>query len=342
MASIFNSVARIHPSFLEPELIITQSQASGFRFVLAGSALRVKIGPVDKAIYMNAIDVRTQTATNQATHNMLPGATILGKFIQTATYNWRTRNEYSEFDVAEAGEWNVSLPEAYRLAARQATFQGLRNAALYGVNAANYEGLLNTPGATTVNLPPDSWGHTTLQTYDNGELAVWVLGLIVSLLTRMYNLGTPQRIVILAPQRVIGQMEFQNIIQLTSYQRPGAGTGTTAQTITKIAEEFDVEVEWAFDDTLIDQGATISGAPSDAVLVVCPELNVNKQPGINTNEFARLAPNQVANTLQYADVVAPVEVTTPIPEGVDVTSTMRASSGWCIRPQAITIASLPY
>ena len=91
--------------------------------------------------------------------------------------------------------------------------------------------------------------------------------------------------------------------------------------------------DWYFDDTLIGQGPL--GA--DVVLLVVPELNVATMPGINTNEFATLAPNLQANALQYADVPAPVEVTTPIPEGVDVTSTMRASSGWCPRAQAITL-----
>ena len=106
----------------------------------------------------------------------------------------------------------------------------------------------------------------------------------------------------------------------------------------KVAEEFGYEIDWAYDDTLIGQGS--GGA--DAVLLVVPELNVPSMPGINTNDFATLSPNLQANALQYADVAAPVEVTTPIPEGLDVTSTMRVSSGWCPRGQAITIASIPY
>ena len=338
MGSIFNARQLVHPSHYEPGLIITQSQASGYMDTLAGGGLRTQISSIDKVVYANRLDVRTQIAANQATANVLPGATLTGDFIQTATYMYRQRNEYSEWDVAEAGEYTVSLPMAYRYAQRQGAFQFIRNAGLYGVNAANSEGLLNTPGATTVNLPPDSFGNATLPTYDAGQLAIWFQGVILALLSRMFLLGTPVRIVILGPQRVLGQMQLQNVVQLTSYQRPGAGAATTAQEITTINKEFGYSVEWAFDDTLRDQGGS---STTDAVLVVAPELNIPEVPGINTNEFAKVSPNISGNTLQYSDVIAPVEVTTPIPEGLDVTSSIRTSAGWCIRPQAITICQIP-
>lgn len=343
MPASFQARTLVSPHFMEPEFIIVQAQPSGYMDVLAGGGLRVKLGPIDKVIYVNRMDIRTQVAMNQASANQLPSATITADFLQTATYNFRTRQEYNEFDVAEAGEWNVSLPAAYRLAIRQGTFQGLRNAGLFGITPSNGEGLLNTPGATTANLPPDSYGDAILPTYDAGQLAIWFLGQITQALSRMYLLGTPTRIVLLGPQRIIGQMQLQNIIQTTSYQRPGAGSATTAQTITTIGKEFDYEIEWAYDDTLIGQGAGSTTQHNvDAVLLVIPEINVATMPGINTNEFATLQPNIAANTLQYADVVAPVEVTTPIPEGVDVTSTMRASSGWGLRSQGVTILSIPF
>lgn len=328
---------------MEPEFIITQAQPSGYMEVLAGGGLRIQLGPIDKVIYVNRMDIRTQVAANQASANQLPSATITADYLSTATYNIRTRQEYNEFDLAEAGAWNVNLAEAYRLAIRQGTFQYLRNAGLYGISPANGEGLLNTPGATSVNLPPDSYGDAILPTYDAGQLAIWFLGQLVAAFSRMYLLGTPTRAVFLGPQRVIGQMEGQNIIQTTSYQRPGAGTATTAQTITKIMEEFGYTVEWAYDDTLIGQGAgSTSQHNVDAVMLVVPEINVGTMPGINTNDFATLQPNIAGNTFQYADVVAPVEVMTPIPEGVDVTSTMRASSGWGLRAQGVTLLNIPY
>lgn len=313
-------------------------QASGFEEILAGAKLRVMLGPVDKAIYQNRIDLRTQTVGSQASANLLPSSTIKAEFIQTATYRVRTRSEYSEIDIAEAGTWNVALPEAFRLAMRQGIFTQIRGAALYGYNAGNSEGLVNAPGATSVNLPPDSYGNTTLTTYDNGQLAIWFLGLVQGALQRMYRLGGPARICILGPQRIIGTMQLQNIVQVTSYQRPGAGSATSAQVVKVVSKEFDIDIEWAYDDTLLNQG----GANIDYVLIGVPEAAVPRMPGINTNEFNMLKPNQTGMILQYADVAAPVETTTPIPEGLDVVSQMRISSGWVPRGQALTIASIPY
>lgn len=338
MALIAPARVLVHPSFVEPDLIVTIAQPSGFMEGLGGGALRVKLSDVDKFVYQNRVDLRTAVTAQQAAHNALPSATIALDYVQTATYLVRTRQEYNELDVADAGEWNVALPRAYQLAARQGIFQFIRTANLYGVNAANSEGLLNTPNSTSVTLPPDSYGNTTLQTYDNGQFAVFLLGQIQAALQRMFALGAPARVVFIGPQRLIGTLQLQNIVQTTSYQRPGAGTATTAQVVETIAKEFGIEIDWAYDDTLIGQG---SGA-SDALLLLVPEAVVPKIAGINTNEFATLTPTTRAMTMQYANVAAPVEITTPIPEGLDVVSMMRISSGWAPRGQAVTVLNIPY
>ena len=56
------------------------------------------------------------------------------------------------------------------------------------------------------------------------------------------------------------------------------------------------------------------------MLLVVPELNVPTMPKLNTNDFGGLGPNLSANTLQYANMIAPQETTTPIPMGVDLVS----------------------
>lgn len=322
---------------------MTLAQASGFMDAFYGGGPRVKLGPVDKAVYAQLLDIRSQIAVQQASQNRLPNATLVASFVQTATYLMQTRAEYNDLDMAEAGEWNISIPQAQRLAMRQGHFQAMRLAALYGINASNSEGLLNTPGATVVNLPPDPFGNTTFTNYDAGALAIWFLTQIVLMASGMYALGTPLKFTILAPQRIIGLMQLRNIIQLTTFQRTGAGTATTAQTISEIAREFGYSVEWALDDTLENQGSSVAGGDAgDVALLVCPEIEVPSMGKINTNAFGGVTPNMAANTLQYCDVPAPVEVTTPIPQGLDIVSTMRISSGWGLRPQGVYILTLPY
>ena len=65
------------------------------------------------------------------------------------------------------------------------------------MNPAGGEGLLNTAGATTETLPPDSNSNTTVLTYDHGQMAVYLLGHVQAALTRTMQLGRQQRVVIL-------------------------------------------------------------------------------------------------------------------------------------------------
>jgi hypothetical protein len=334
----------VHPNRVEPELIVTIAQPSGFMEGLGGGELRQLLDDNDKQVYINHVDVRTAVVGQQAAANMLPSATITLDYVQTLTYLLRTRQNYNELDVADAGTYNVSLPSAYQLASRQGIYQAIRALNLYGMNASNSEGLINAPNSTAVTLPPDPFGNTTLQTYDNGALAVFLLGQIQGILQRMFFLGgSGLRVVFEGPQRVIAQMQMQNIVQVTSYQRPGAGTATTAQVVQKVADEFDIEVEWAYDDTLIGKGAgsTVDN-PVDALLLLVPEAIVPKIPGINTNEFAKLSPTMNAMTMQYTNVAAPIEITTPIAEGLDVVSMQRVTSGWAPRGQAVSVLSIPF
>ena len=328
----------VHPNRIEPNLIITIAQPSGFMQGLGGRKLRQLLSDNDKVVYQNHLDVRTAVAVQQAAANVLPSATLTLDYIQTLTYLIRTRQDYNELDVADAGEYNVALPAAYRLAARQGINQFIRAANLYGVNAANYEGIINTPGAVAVTLPPDSFGDTTLTTYDAGQLAVWLNGNIQDALQAMFRLGMPNRVVMIGPQRVIGTMQWKDIVQVTSFQRPGAGTATTAQVTSMIGAENDTTIDWAYDDTLIGKGA----GGNDALLLLVPEAIVPSIPGVNTNEFAKLSPTTYAMILQYTNVAAPVEITTPIPEGLDVVSMQRITSGWAPRAEAVTVLSIPY
>lgn len=202
------------------------------------------------------------------------------------------------------------------------------------------EGVLNTNGATTVSLPADSRGNTTVLTYDHGEMAVFLLAQIQAIRTRTMQMGRASRMVILGPQRTLGTMEMQQIVQLTSYQRPGGGTSTVKGTVNGVGDDADCEIEWGYDDTLIGAGAN----GTDAIVIAMPEVErpeVNAK--INTNEFARLSPSLEATSLMLCDMAAPREIPTPIAGGaIDVLSELRSTSGWVLRPEALTIISMKY
>ena len=339
MANVSASYVQVNPSYIMPEILLQYQQASGAFETLGGGDPLVRLGEGDLYAYIKAMDVRTKTQSGQSAVNSIPSVSVTARMISTPTYLIRTRAEYDHHDQAAMNNWGASLVEAQRLGMRQGTFQQLRNALLYGFNPVNGEGLLNTNGATAVNLPADSNGNSTVVTYDNGQMATFLLTQISAIKTRMMQLGMPARIVILGPQRVLGAFEYQNIVQLVQFQRPGAGSQSTAGAVKDVAQWNGDDVEWVYDDTLIGKGA----GGNDAVVIVVPEIKTPEANRINTNEFAKLTPGLHACTLQLVDMAAPREIPTPLPGGaIDVLSEMRATSGWAPRPESVTIVSMQY
>ena len=341
MGNYFPAQAKVTPSFSEPDLIITYAQPSGAFAALQGGKPRVKIGSEDLYVYINALDLRTDTQASQSSFNQLPSATLVSSYYSTPTYLVRTRSIYDHHDTAAAAQYNISLPNAQDLASRQGIFQQMRTALLYGFNPGNGEGLLNTVGATQVSLPPDSNGNDAVTTYDNGEMSLFLLNQIVLLKSGMFQSGAniSNRIVIVSPQRVGLQLGYANIVQVVQYQRPGAGTATTAEVVNATARENGDTVEWYYDDTLIGKGA----GGSDAVIMTIPEIDQPDIAGINTNVFASVNPNMKAVNVQYADMAAPMKIPTPTPDGaITEVQELRISSGWGIRPQGLFILNMPY
>jgi hypothetical protein len=341
MPNISPAFAIINPSYVEPGLILPYVQASGAFNTLADDEPLVRLGDGDLYVYMKRIDVRTRMASGQAAYNMLPSVGVTMSMISTPSYLLRVRAEYDHHDTAAMNKWNVSIVEAQRLGMRQGHFQLARNALLYGFNPTNGEGITNATGATAVSLPADSNGNTTVVTYDNGQLGVWLLSQISALKTRCNQLGIGRKFVILGPQRVLAAMEYQNIVQLVQFQRAGAGTTTTAGMVKEVASINEDDIFWCYDDTLIGQGS--GGASTDLVLLVMPEVKKPQGSKINTNEIAKLAPGIDACTLMYCDMAAPREIPTPLAGGaIDVLSEWRITSGWGVRPEAITKMTMQY
>jgi hypothetical protein len=339
MGNIAPSFVMTNPNYTEPGILLPYVQASGaFEAFCEGQPL-VRLAEGDLYAYIKRIDLRNRTNAGQSAYNSLPSVSTALSMISTPTYLARVRAEYDHHDTAAMNRWGVSIVEAQRLGMRQGHFQLMRTAALQGFNPANGEGLLNTGGATAVSLPADSNGNTTVVTYDNGQMGIFLLTQISAMKTRTFQLGLGQKFTILGPQRVLGAFEYQNIVQLVQYQRAGAGTATTAGLIKDVLAMNEDEIAWVYDDTLIGKGA----GGTDAVIITMPEVKKPAGTKINTNEFARLAPGIEACTLMYADMAAPREIPTPLPGGaIDVLSELRYTSGWGVRPEAVTIMSMQY
>lgn len=341
MANLFPALIRANPHFVIPETIVQFQQASSFGQAFSGRAPMSRLGAGDLYVYARGLRLRTQGAAGQVAYNQLPNVTLQAEQYSTPTYLYRSRAEYDHHDIQQAGVWDIALPQGQRMGMRQAIFQQIRGAALYGMGNAN-EGLANTPGATAVNLPADSNGNTTVVTYDNGQMASFVLGVIGALQTRLMLIGAPARISVLAPQRIMSQWTYSGIVQLTQFQRAGAGVASVTELIQDVAKRFGCEVDFGCDDTLI--GAGSGGGNNDLVIVNAPEIHKSESDSlINTNEFANLQPGLMSAAIQLCDQPAPREIPTPLPGGAtDVVSEMRATPGWGIRPEAITLVTMQY
>jgi hypothetical protein len=339
MANLAPAFVTVNPSYTLPEMILPYSQASGAFDILGGGEIMTRLSDGDLYVYAKRLDVRTKVAAGQSAYNQLPSVSTALSQISTPSYLVRVRAEYDHHDTAAYGRWGVSIVEAQRLGMRQGHFQYARDALLYGLNPANGEGIMNAAGAYAISLPADSNGNDTIATYDNGQMAFFLLSQISAIKTRTNQLGIGRRFAILGPQRVLGAFEYQNIVSLIQFQRNGAGSASTAGVVKEVMEWNEDEVLWLYDDTLIGKGA----GGTDAILVVMPEVAKPEGDRVNTNEFAKLSPGLEACTLQLSDMAAPREIYTPLPGGaVDVVSEWRITPGWAVRPEAVTIISATY
>ncbi len=170
-------------------------------------------------------------------------------------------------------------------------------------------------------------------------MAFFLANQILQIKQRTNQLGMGRKFTILGPQRTLGEFEY-NVVQLVQFQRTGAGTASTAETMKDILKSNGDEILWVYDDTLINKGL---GGNTDAVIIVMPEVEKPQGEAIDTNEFAKLAPGLSACTIMLNDMMAPKEIPTPLPGGaIDVLSEMRSTSGWTVRPEALTIVSMQY
>ena len=343
MGLIAPAVRLVEPSFREPELITQVNQASGAFYLLGDMKPRVRLGEGDLAVYARTLQLRTRMASGQAAYNMLPSCDIVAGYVGTATYLNRVRAEFDHHDTAAAANYNIALPEAYRLGMRQAHAQQLRNMLLSGNNPPAGEGLLNAAGATAVTLPADSFGNTTASTYDNGQMSQFLLGQWGALKARTMQLGVGHTCVIVGPQRILEIWEYAGIVQLVQFQRIGAGTATTAGVYKLVAAENGDTVIWGYDDTLIGAGA--GGGTNDAVIMCMPQV-AQPQPMAgqpNTNEFGAMPNGFYMNTVMYNDMDAPREIVAPLPAGkIDITTELRSTSGVAWRPEGVTIMTIPF
>ena len=339
MAAIAPAVKKITPSFEEPGLALAYQLPSSAPMLLADSEIRIRLSPEDLFVYLNSLTVRSNVQGGQNPSRLLPGVDLISQLHGFQTYFFNARETIDRHAVAAANFRGYSLPQAIDLGMDQGFFRMACNMILFGVNPGLGEGLLNVQGAYYQNLVADSFGNTTIRTYDNGQLAIQFLTLISQVLQATNQTTLPTRVAILMPQTWHNQLFMNDVVQLTQYQRPGAGTDTTGEMIKRLGEGNNVTVEFGIDDAL--KGAGSSG--SDACVITIPELKKPTTEYLNTNKFADLQPSINAVNLMYGDMAKPIKIESPGPSGSFVVDReWRLSPGIGFRPEGTVILNAVY
>jgi hypothetical protein len=329
-------------SYQEPGFIVEQAQTSGYP-KLFDKGLDSKLSPYDLAVYFKSISRRSSAQASQNEYGMLPSASIVAAQYSIPAYKLWTRSIVGVDEAAVASQtWGYGLMEGRRTLGHEAIYQAARTAAIFGVNPANGEGILNSPNIITGNLPPDSLGNDTFVTYDSNDLFQLLLNTVTNLIIGTFQGGLRPTIVILGPQRIINAMVTAKIVKLTSFQRQGSGSasaGVSAKLQGDQADFAGYNLDYQVDDTLMNSGP--SG--SDIVIFTIPSMDV---PGakFNTNEFgANSQPQMKSINKMYIDAPLPREIQVPISGGAtELTQISNISSGVCLRGQATNVLYVPY
>lgn len=330
----------MRPSYEDPGFILEQFQTSSFIMLLSGETAKVRLKPGDQYVYKDSLKLKTRSQAGQSAGNLLPSADLIAAQNSCPAYLHRARFTYDGQDQDAAANWNISLAQANILLGRLAIFQQIRNGTLYGTNLDNNEGLINTPGANTSNLPQDSYGHTGAKNYDAGQMAQYLLNEVLDMLTATYQLGMPGvKVKILSPQRLFGAFATTDIVQLTNYQRDGSGVATAAVMVKEVLSKSGISYDWGYDDTLIGKGDN----GTDLVIMTLEEIKVNSNAQLNTNITGNMVPQDLSVNNVYMDMAAPMIIPTPAPDGaITQVQQLRVTPGWCFRPKALTLISMPY
>lgn len=336
----FPALKIVQPSTILPEMVLQQSQRSGFAKVFGGG-IQARIKEGDKVVYMRGLSMANNgVVATQGSTMQLPSVTFTPKLAQTRVVLLQSGANYDHHDLAGATNHGFALPAALDLAHEQGMAHQVRNMALHGLRSD--EGLLNQ--ITHISVAADqTTGATTWSGYNAGELAVDVLaGTINDLAIATYTLGVPNKAVILAPQRVISLLMSRKVVQLFSFQMPGGGTATSGEMASRLCANVNLTVEMYPDETLKNAG---SGS-KDIVIISIPELTPYQTVDIDaldTNAFGELQPNTKSNNLLLQDRAKPTRIVSPLPRGAtDVLYELSSTCGWALRPETSVALEMTY
>lgn len=341
-----SSLIMLDRSMVVPGVMVQRAQKRGTLNLIAGGKPKNVLNQNVQKVYINGIRYRGLAKASREPGNELPSVSFNTTQKATNAYWLSTSTKYSVWDDDNAKFSGLNAPQIQNMIAHGAIADLTAILALYGTGEGMSEGIMNSPGVFEENLPADSNGALSLRTYDAGEFAQYFLQLTVDAETRMLTVGLDREQVlnVLMPQRVLGYLRRSSVIKLTSgIQRDGGGVHTIEGRIQAVATSpnGNISINFYVDDTLIGKGA----GGSDAVVMCYPGFPDTPDDIYNTDALAAL-PNSIQEMVaMYTAHSQPMEIESPAvdgSQGVYTTYHTKVTPGWALRPEAVTILSLPY
>ena len=236
-------------------------------------------------------------------------------------------NQSSKFASMIAG---IGLPQFLGNLCKQGIWQRMHYASLFGFDSN--QGIAKT--ATTETLANDSDGHSTIQTYNQGELLAALASYARLIMNSSYGMAKP--VIVAAPVNMINYIST-SIIPLTSYQMPGAGVDSIAGAYERVIGDWLKvgKVEFISDNALTGKGAT----GKDLLLFIAPGLSEQEaqKQAKNTNLVSDSLTQNKRNT--FMDIVDDLkEFPNPVINGVNSSLFSLQTTSGCLLRQETAVA----
>lgn len=340
MSGISPNLQAYNNTYQSPNFLLTKVLRSG-AFRLLGEARPRAMPLATPQVMIRTLTNRGEAMVGENVTRNLPIGTlpVLGAFY-IPTYSIASTVMYNSIDSLRSKENSYDLRSMLDDGMKQTFRLTERNLLIYGAKNAPNEGILNAVGAYAHTLDPDQFGVSNISNMDQGYLATALSGLASDIVQKAMAVGEPTRLVILAPQRIITVLTSRKVVQLTDYQRPGAGVAGAGEMAAALLANISVNFELAVDDSLIGKGKN----GTDLIIIGVPEIPPDSGEINSTNAVYAGFPNKENGCIvQYTDSYMPIAKSAiTFPGELQVVYSKNTTSGIVVRPELFSLISVAY
>jgi hypothetical protein len=261
-----SNISRVVPHSIIPGVVAPISQDVDYLKAFAGVTKYGDLG--SDYLYLPTLDkVHTPTTVGQQWRGGVDSAQFSTSQLAWQYYTIQSRMEYTDQQAAKLAKMlpGIGIDSLLDKLCRQGINQRRHYGAIFGFDPAQTQGLVKQ--GITESLPADSDSHTTISTYNADELLAFLASQAREAMNNSYGMAKP--VVFMSSVRLVNYIKTV-MVNLTSYQMPGAGVDSIGGAYSRIVGEWlgVGKVEFIGDDLLKEAGT----AGDDLIILVAPGL----------------------------------------------------------------------